>query len=105
MAEDFEPLRRFLVRALGLLGFDATGFATASDLERAVANSSPDAVILDWHLDDRPGQQTLDAMSQQGPPVVVVTGDPTGVGEIGVPVLCKPLNMDELQATLGRVIS
>jgi len=104
VAEDVEPLRRYMVRALVLLGYEADGVGTFDQLQKVLEESSPDAVLLDWNLDGRCSSTALASLKRQGLPVVVLTGDPGAVGDIGLPVLSKPVNIEVLQAALEQVM-
>lgn len=98
VAEDTAPLRQVLLRALAVLGFEAEGVASAGELLTVVADRRPDAVLLDWNLEDGRAERVLRSLQDDGVPVLVVTGDPEGVPDCGAPVIGKPVRLEELRA-------
>jgi DNA-binding response OmpR family regulator len=100
IVDDVERFRQFLLKALSSLGFDALGVGGSEECRDAIASYRPDVILLDWHLDGEAATELLAFIQECGIPAIVMTGDPEGVGDIGVPVLGKPLRIALLKGQL-----
>ncbi len=105
MADDAEPFRKALVRQLQVHGINARGVASFEELERRLESEPPRAVLLDWHFDGSTAAAVLELLRARWIPVIVLTGDPGGVGVTGVPVLGKPVELSLLKAQLEEVLA
>jgi len=105
VADDSGSFRRALVRQLEVLGFVARGVDSMEDLARCLQGTPPRAVLLDWHFEGRTAARVLEQLRARWIPVIVLTGDPGGVGITGVPVLGKPVELALLRAQLEEVLA
>ena len=103
VAEDVVALRRYLVRALGLLGCEATGVGDSQSLVEAVREAAPDAVLLDWYLGGESSTGALALLQELAVPVIVMTGDPESLPDVHVPVMSKPLNVNDQRLRLEQL--
>ncbi len=106
--DDDEEVRRWLVAALAVLGYDvieaADGPSGLRELERG-----PDLLLVDFAMPGMNGAEVVQAARKLRPdlPVVLVTGfaDTETVEAItdhGLTVLRKPFELDELEAALNE---
>ena len=111
LVDDDDPFRDRLGRALGERGFEVF---TAGNLPSAVASATreqPDFAVVDMRMPDATGQEVVDAIVPVSPATKIVIL--TGYGSIASAVealhrgahhyLSKPIDADELTATLLRV--
>jgi hypothetical protein len=103
VADDQTALRNLMVKILRVLGCEACGFPDAASLASSLDSCTPDAVLLDWNLAEGKASAVLAELRRRAIPVVVVTGDPCSVGDVGVPVLGKPFDCRQLSAILDEV--
>jgi signal transduction histidine kinase/ActR/RegA family two-component response regulator len=111
VVEDEESIRRLLETVLKHLGHRPHVTATAGDGLAAFGRETFDVVLTDLGLPDASGEEVARAVARQAPgtPVVLLTGwadqlksenrCPAGVVE----VLGKPVTLDKLAQTLGRL--
>ena len=112
LEDDAEFREAILVPELGTLGFVVEGFATSTDLERRMLETTFDVLVLDVGLS---GEHGLDVarrlrarFSTMG--IVTLTGrcmqdeQVTGLRESIDAWLAKPIDMDVLAATLISVV-
>ncbi|MCP4897112.1 MAG: response regulator [bacterium] len=100
VVDDTETFRRFLERALEMLGYEVSGVDSRLEVVAAVERFEPDVVVLDWHLDGQSSKDLLEDLQARNTPVVVITGDPDAAQSARVPVLGKPLRIETLRAQL-----
>ena len=105
VADDTAIFRRALVRQLQVLGMEALGVGTPEELQRCLGEDPPDAVLLDWHFGGRTAESVLDLLRARWIPVIVLTGNPEGIGATGVPVLGKPVDLELLRVQLAAVLA
>lgn len=103
VADDSALFRRFLTRAVSLLGCAAEPVEDRSALATLLERSVPDGVILDWNFDGEPSRDILADLSRRGVPVLVVTGDPEGLAGVEVPLLVKPVHLADLERRLTEL--
>ncbi len=107
--DDDKIFNGLLCRQLHGMGFDAMGVGSWAAARAALKESEPDAVILDFKLPDADAAGILPELSGQFPIIVL-----TGFGSIRNAVnvirqgatdyLTKPVNLDELELTVRRVL-
>lgn len=108
LVEDDTPTREMYRSALRIAGFDVLlapdGLAALRQVEEVV----PDAVVLDLDLPQVSGVAINDELAAQPRtahvPVVVVTGTDWRPRHPPAAILIKPINADELVATLRRLL-
>lgn len=109
IVDDDAIFNSLLCRELEALGFIADGVKNWSEAQRRLAEVEPDAIILDFKLPDREAPQILAEIRQQYP-VIVLTGYGTipdavrAIREGAADYLTKPVNIDELELTVRRVL-
>lgn len=97
VVEDTEAFRAFLLRALEVFGCTARGVSEVGDVLPAVISFEPEIVILDWNLSSGPAEGLLAELRKLRMKVIIVTGDPDGVGVDDVLVLGKPVHLARLK--------
>ncbi len=102
LADDTPVFRRFLEKSLTIAGYDVEGVESASDVLGAVDRFAPHVVVLDWHFAGRPSEDLFRELQGRNLPVIVITGDPGAVNHVGVPVLSKPVRLEELRHQLEK---
>lgn len=100
IVDDTAAFRKFLVRALEMLGYEARGVPTLGEVMTELDGFDPDVVVLDWHLHGASARDLLSQLRESGTAVVVITGDPGAVGDVDVPVLGKPVHLETLRVQL-----
>lgn len=102
----FNSLLRRNVEAMGFKAFGATSWA---DAQLKLSEIEPDAIILDFKLPDRDAASILPEIRNLYP-VIVLTGYgsiPNAVSAIregAADFLIKPVNLEELELTVNRVL-
>lgn len=102
VVDDSDVFRRFLVRAIALMGWETVECGSADEALDIFFQSSPRVVILDWNIHGETSRVLLRQLADRGGRVVVMTGDPGAVGDVGVPVLEKPVSLSLLREMLER---
>jgi len=102
VVDDSESFRKYLVKAIEILGHAVTAAANSTDLETGLDAQPIDAVILDWHLHGQSSANLLRSLKERGVAVIVVTGDPDSVEDRDVPILGKPLRISEIADALEK---
>jgi two-component system, OmpR family, response regulator len=110
--EDDPQLRDVLVRSLQAEGFDPRGIATAHELLERVAETPPDALVIDVGLPDADGRDVCQALRAQGvhTPVLFLTARDAltdrlaGFSAGGDDYLTKPFDLEELVARLQALV-
>jgi DNA-binding NtrC family response regulator len=98
-----------LRRQIEGMGFDAVGAASWAEAQQRLGEIEPNAIILDFKLPDSDAAQILGEIRNQYP-VIVLTGFgsiPNAVRAIregAADFLTKPVNIDELELTVRRVL-
>src|SRR5688572_3261882 len=113
IVEDEDGLRRTLVEALGSRGFEVRATASIAEALAALAQSTPDLIVLDVALPDGRAHDLLEALRQRAPtPAVVAMSGAAGpeetfeLAQMGVRAfLKKPIGLDELEAAVDRALS
>jgi DNA-binding response OmpR family regulator len=104
---DDEPAIRLLCRVnLELGGYEVREAATLEEA-RTHVEDGVDVVLLDMHVGNERGEQLLLELKERGIPVAVVTGstDLAAVSAAADAVLGKPFTIDELEATVARLVA
>ncbi|HNI73090.1 MAG TPA: sigma-54 dependent transcriptional regulator, partial [Accumulibacter sp.] len=107
--DDDKIFNGLLCRQLRGMGFEAIGVGSWAEARAALKDFEPDAVVLDCKLPDADAAEILPELSGQYPIIVL-----TGFGSIRNAVdvirqgatdyLTKPVNLDELELTVRRVL-
>ncbi len=98
VVDDNPVFGRFLLKSLAALGCEADLATNPDDAMNASMEHAPDLVLLDWNLEGTTASELLERLRSKGWPIAVLTGDPVSAGDLGVPVLEKPLHLDTLRA-------
>ena len=109
IVDDDRTFNDLLVRQLNGLGFKAYGVRSWSQTETYLARHEPDLVLLDIRLPDADGRTILSGGQIQAPIIIL-----TAYGSIKQAVeamrlgateyLTKPVDMEELELTINRVL-
>ena len=109
VVDDDAVFNALLRRQLDGMGFEAVGAATWAEAQSRLAEMEPAAIILDFKLPDSDAEKVLAELRGQYPVIVL-----TGFGSIRNAVsvirqgatdyLTKPVNLDELELTVRRVL-
>jgi len=100
VVDDSRTFGRFLLRSLSVLGCEARLATNEQEMIEAVDAQAPDLVLLDWNLGGVAAAGLLEWLRARGLHAVVLTGDPENVGDIGIPVLGKPLHVERLRTLI-----
>jgi DNA-binding response OmpR family regulator len=103
---DDEPAIRLLCKVnLELAGYEVREAGTL-DAARAHLDGGVDVVLLDLHVGNERGNTLLEELRKRRIPVAVVTGsaDLESLAGIADAVLAKPFTIDELEATVARLV-
>ncbi|HNE01807.1 MAG TPA: sigma-54 dependent transcriptional regulator [Plasticicumulans sp.] len=98
-----------LRRQIESMGFAAVGAGSWAEAQQKLGEIEPDAIILDFKLPDSDATRVLGEIRNQYP-VIVLTGFgsiPNAVSAIregAADFLTKPVNVDELEMTVRRVL-
>lgn len=109
LVEDDPLFAGDLAERVGELGYAVMGpAATLEAAEALVAETAPDAALLDGVLDGRSSAGFAAALAARGVPFVFVTGDDRILGlakELrATPLLTKPVSEAVLAETLARLV-
>ncbi|HVL40965.1 MAG TPA: response regulator, partial [Brevundimonas sp.] len=111
VVDDDPGIREVLCDYLGQHGYDATGAASAAEMDRAIAHQRPDLIVLDLMMPGEDGLSVCRRLSGKGgPPIVMLSamGEDTDriIGlELGADdYLAKPCNPRELLARVRAVL-
>ena len=109
--DDDASVRRALVEAVALLGYEADAAANGPEGMALFVRSRYDVVLTDLTMPGMTGWQVLDTIRElnQRIPVILVTGAPVGpddrrLSRPGVALVRKPLDAGALEAALARVL-
>ena len=109
VVDDDSVFNNILRRQIGAMGFNAVGASSWADAQARLGEIEPDAIILDYKLPDRDAASILPEIRNLHP-VIVLTGYgsiPNAVSAIregAADFLTKPVNLDELELTVRRVL-
>ncbi len=110
VVDDDPGIREVLCDYLGQHGYEATGAASAAEMDRALQASNIDLIVLDLMMPGEDGLSVVRRMGGAGPPIVMLSamGEDTDriVGlELGADdYLAKPCNPRELLARVRAVL-
>jgi two-component system OmpR family response regulator len=110
VVDDDPGIREVLCDYLGQHGYEASGAASATEMDRALAAASIDLIVLDLMMPGEDGLSVVRRLSGNGPPIVMLSamGEDTDriVGlELGADdYLAKPCNPRELLARVRAVL-
>jgi len=111
VVDDDPDLRRLLVRMLEGEGYSASEAASAGDVKAALANSTPDLVLLDLVLTDEDGFDVLaDLRRHSAVPVIIVSAKTNESDRVqGLRLgaddyVVKPFSGAELSARVASVL-
>jgi DNA-binding NtrC family response regulator len=109
VVDDDATFNSLLRRQISAMGLDAVGASSWADAQMKLAEIEPDAIILDFKLPDSDAAGILPEIRNLYP-VIVLTGYgsiPNAVSAIregAVDFLTKPVNLDEFELTVRRVL-
>ena len=110
VVDDDPGIREVLCDYLGQHGYEATGAASAAEMDRALEASNIDLIVLDLMMPGEDGLSVVRRLGRAGPPIVMLSamGEDTDriVGlELGADdYLAKPCNPRELLARVRAVL-
>ena len=110
VVDDDSGIREVLCDYLVQHGYEASGAATAAEMDRALAARAPDLIVLDLMMPGEDGLSVCRRLSGKGPPIVMLSamGEDTDriIGlELGADdYLAKPCNPRELLARVRAVL-
>jgi two-component system response regulator AtoC len=109
VVDDDTTFNNLLRRQIEAMGFNAIGASSWAEAQIKLGEIEPDAVILDFKLPDRDAASILPEIRNLYP-VIVLTGYgsiPNAVSAISkgaADFLTKPVNLDEFELTVRRVL-
>jgi DNA-binding NtrC family response regulator len=109
VVDDDAVFNGLLRRQVEAMGFAAVGAGSWAEAQQKLGEIEPDAIILDFKLPDSDAAKILVEIRNQYP-VIVLTGYgsiPNAVSAIregAADFLTKPVNVDELELTVRRVL-
>jgi DNA-binding NtrC family response regulator len=107
VVDDDESLRILCRINLELDGYQVLEAASIDAAQAALAAGPIDAILLDLHVGHDDGRQLLASLGVARPPVALFTGSEAispELRELADAVLVKPLGIDRLSETVGRLI-
>lgn len=110
VVDDDPGIREVLCDYLGQHGYEASGAASAAEMDRALAARTIDLIVLDLMMPGEDGLSVVRRLGREGPPIVMLSamGEDTDriVGlELGADdYLAKPCNPRELLARVRAVL-
>jgi DNA-binding NtrC family response regulator len=112
VVDDEDLIRWSLQQKLTNWGYRALEAGNGETAISLVESESPDLVLLDVHLPDKNGLEVLKAIKEWNPRAAVIIMTAYGVLEDAVAALrlgaydfvSKPLNFEELRATIGNAL-
>ncbi len=110
VVDDDPGIREVLCDYLVQHGYEASGAASAAEMDRAVAARAPDLIVLDLMMPGEDGLSVCRRLAGKGPPIVMLSamgGDTDRI--IGLELgaddyLAKPCNPRELLARIRAVL-
>ncbi|MHB8628462.1 MAG: response regulator transcription factor [Aggregatilineales bacterium] len=113
IVEDDHHLRGLLRQVLSDAGYDVTAVSDGPDALRYIERSGlPHLVLMDLLLPTTHGFQLSERIKRMGDvPIMILTGESDadtvvrGISEYAEDYLIKPLNMREVTARVGRILS
>lgn len=109
VVDDDATFNNLLRRQISAMGLNAIGASSWADAQMKLAEIEPDAIILDFKLPDSDAARILPEIRNLYP-VIVLTGYgsiPNAVSAIregAADFLIKPVNLDEFELTVRRVL-
>lgn len=109
VVDDDAIFNGLLRRQIEAMGFGTLGASNWAEAQQRLSEFEPSAIILDYKLPDSDASQILGELRNQYP-VIVLTGYgsiPNAVSAIregAADFLTKPVNLDELELTVKRVL-
>jgi DNA-binding response OmpR family regulator len=107
VVDDDDSLRMLCRINLELDGYRVVEAASIDEARTALAAGPVDAIVLDLHVGHGDGRQLLASLGDARPPVALFTGSEAisaDLGELADAVLVKPLGIERLNETVGRLI-
>jgi DNA-binding NtrC family response regulator len=107
VVDDDDSLRMLCRITLELDGYRVLEAASIEEARAALAAGPVDAILLDLHVGHGDGRQLLASLGETRPPVALFTGSEAinpELRELADAVLVKPLGIDRLSETVGRLI-
>jgi DNA-binding NtrC family response regulator len=106
VVDDDDSLRMLCRINLELDGYRVLEAASIADARAALAAGPVDAILLDLHVGHEDGRQLLTGLGEPRPRVALFTGSETinpELRELADAVLSKPLGIERLSETVGRL--
>jgi DNA-binding NtrC family response regulator len=109
VVDDDTIFNGLLRRQIESMGFATIGAASWAEAQQRLGEIEPDAIVLDFRLPDSDAAKILPELRHQYP-VIILTGYgsiPNAVSAIregAADFLTKPVNVDELELTVRRVL-
>jgi DNA-binding NtrC family response regulator len=108
VVDDDDSLRLLCRLNLELDGYRVIEASSIESARAALDEGHVDAILLDLHVGHGDGRQLLAYLGSPRPPVALFTGS-EAIGpelhELADAVLAKPLGIDHVSETVGRLIS
>jgi DNA-binding NtrC family response regulator len=107
VVDDDDSLRMLCRITLELDGYRVLEAPSIEEACAALAAGPVDAMLLDLHVGHGDGGQLLATLGETRPPVALFTGSEAinpELRELADAVLVKPLGIDRLSETVGRLI-
>jgi DNA-binding response OmpR family regulator len=107
VVDDDESLRILCRIKLELDGYHVLDAASIEDARTALAAGPVDAILLDLHVGQGDGRELLASLGDTRPPVALFTGSEAIIPELrelADAVLVKPLGIEKLSETVGRLV-
>jgi CheY-like chemotaxis protein len=113
VVDDDISVRRGLSRLLAAVGYRVSAFGSGRELLEWVGGQTPSCLVLDVRMPGLSGIAVHEALRAAGQriPVVFITGDveipatTRATGDASVAILSKPVDEEELFATVHRLIT
>lgn len=106
--EDDADVRLFMVLALRAEGYDVSSSADAAEALQHLARNRFDLVVTDFGLPGKDGLWLLEEAERRGllrgAKAIMLTAFPWLAREVPVPVLTKPIDLDDLTARLRQML-
>jgi DNA-binding response OmpR family regulator len=111
VVDDEAPAREMVADYLKLHGFDVTMCDGGASLRKAIANQTPDLIVLDLNMPEEDGLSIVRALKQQSSvPVIMLTATASPIDrvvglELGADdYIAKPCELRELLARIRSVL-
>ena len=107
VVDDDDSLRMLCRINLELDGYQVVEAASIDEARTALAAAPIDVIVLDLHVGHGDGRELLASLGDSRPPVALFTGSEAispDLGKLADALLVKPLGIERLNETVGRLI-